>query len=143
MYRTSLKWEKHGFIDSYFESAAHVLVADRIIAWFAGGMEFGPRALGNRSILALLSGRDIKDRLNKAVKLRESYRPFAPAVLDTDYAELFEEQPLDPCRYMLCIARTARASTSDCRSGARRWRCPGANRSEGGQRDILATVVKS
>ncbi|MEV6256979.1 carbamoyltransferase C-terminal domain-containing protein [Nocardia sp. NPDC051911] len=106
--RAPVRWQHHGFTDSYFDLAARDLAEDRIIAWFEGRMEFGPRALGNRSILALPNGHDIKDRLNRAVKLRESYRPFAPAVLDIDYSELFEGEPLDPCRFMLCTARVRR-----------------------------------
>ena len=101
----ALHWRYHGFTDDYIDLAARDLAADKIIAWFAGRMEFGPRALGNRSILALPAGVDIKDRLNKVVKLREGFRPFAPAVLDTDYDELFDNRPLASFAYMLCTAR--------------------------------------
>jgi carbamoyltransferase len=101
-----LTWEHLGLSDEYVDAAARDIADDRIVAWFAGRMEFGPRALGNRSILALPGGRDIKDRLNHAVKLRESYRPFAPAILDTDYGEVFETPPLHPTKYMLCTATT-------------------------------------
>lgn len=101
-----LQWEDLGLSDEYLDLAAADLAEDRIIAWFHGRMEFGPRALGNRSILALPNGVDIKDRLNKVVKLRESFRPFAPAILDSDYDEVFENRPLQPSRYMLCTART-------------------------------------
>jgi carbamoyltransferase len=98
-------WIEHGFTDEYYDLAADDIVADRLIAWFAGRMEFGPRALGNRSILALPNGKDIKNRLNRVVKLREGFRPFAPAILDSDYAEVFENPAADPARYMLCTAR--------------------------------------
>ncbi|WP_406728671.1 carbamoyltransferase C-terminal domain-containing protein [Streptomyces sp. GD-15H] len=100
-----MAWQYHGPTDEYLELAARDLAADDIIGWFAGRMEFGPRALGNRSILALPSGKDIKGRLNRVIKLRESFRPFAPAVLDSDYEELFEGRPLAPSRYMLSTAR--------------------------------------
>ena len=97
-------WQYHGTTDEYVDLAATDLAEDRIIAWFAGRMEYGPRALGNRSILALPSGADIKDRLNHVVKLRESFRPFAPAILDTDYELAFVGRPLHPARYMLTTA---------------------------------------
>ena len=72
-----LEWSFVNDVEQYLDLAAQDIIDDRIIAWFAGRMEFGPRALGNRSILALPSGHKIKDRLNHAVKLRESLRPFA------------------------------------------------------------------
>lgn len=100
-----LLWTEHGFVDEYVDLAARDLADDEIIGWFAGRMEFGPRALGNRSILALPNGASIKDRLNHVIKLRESFRPFAPAVLDSDYDELFETPAMEPSRYMLCTAR--------------------------------------
>ncbi|GAA1329767.1 carbamoyltransferase family protein [Saccharothrix algeriensis] len=101
----AVEWDDLGFTDEYYDRAADDLAADRMIAWFAGRMEFGPRALGNRSILALPNGVDIKARLNHVVKLREGFRPFAPAILAEDYAEVFENDPVDPARYMLCTAR--------------------------------------
>jgi carbamoyltransferase len=103
--RTPPACRYHGFSADYFDLAARDLARDGIIGWFAGRMEFGPRALGNRSILALPNGVDVKNRLNKVVKLRESFRPFAPAILAEDYAEIFDGRPLDPTRYMLCTAR--------------------------------------
>ena len=55
---------------------------NKIIAWFQGSSEFGPRALGNRSILCKPFPSSMKDHLNKNVKFREPFRPFAPAVLE-------------------------------------------------------------
>lgn len=109
---TALEWTELGFTDEYFDSAADDLAADRVIAWFSGRMEFGPRALGNRSILALPNGTDIKARLNRVVKMREGFRPFAPAILAEDYAEVFENDPVDPARYMLCTARVREGQVS-------------------------------
>jgi len=68
-------------------------------------MEFGPRALGNRSILARPDGDRIKERINGAVKFREAFRPFAPAVLDEDVDRLFVTRGFEPDRYMLCTAQ--------------------------------------
>ena len=64
-----------------YNFASNVLMKQKIIGWFQGAAEFGPRALGNRSILAAPSPTKIKDHINKNVKLRENFRPFAPAVL--------------------------------------------------------------
>ncbi|MFI9450268.1 carbamoyltransferase [Amycolatopsis sp. NPDC052450] len=100
----AIEWKYVGLTDEYFDAAAADLAADRIIAWFHGRMEFGPRALGNRSILGLPSGHRIKERINGLVKFREPFRPFAPAVLDTDCAALFETKGLGPTGYMLCTA---------------------------------------
>lgn len=67
-------------LDSPPEQAADALAAGRIIGWFQGRMEFGERALGSRSILADPRQPGTKDRLNDAVKFRESWRPFAPSI---------------------------------------------------------------
>ena len=73
-----------------FERAAARLAEGRIIGWFQGGAEFGPRALGNRSILTRPFPADMKDYLNARVKFREEFRPFAPAVLADHFPEYFE-----------------------------------------------------
>lgn len=79
-----------------FSSLRHVarevaaLLADgEIVAWFQGAMEFGPRALGNRSILADARRPDMKDRINAAIKKREGFRPFAPVVIAEDAERYF------------------------------------------------------
>jgi carbamoyltransferase len=74
-----LRWSFVGDVEQYLDLATQGIADDRVIAWFAGRMEFGRRALGNRSILALPGGRDIKDRLNQAVKLREPATDPRPA----------------------------------------------------------------
>jgi len=70
-------------------SAAQLLADGHIIGWFQGRAEFGPRALGNRSIVADPRKAEMKDILNKRVKFREPFRPFAPSVLAERSAELF------------------------------------------------------
>jgi carbamoyltransferase len=72
------------------ERAAEALAAGHIIGWFQGRAEFGPRALGNRSILADPRGADTKDVLNARVKFREPFRPFAPSVLAERSEEYFD-----------------------------------------------------
>jgi len=64
-----------------YDFASNVLIKQKIIGWFQGAAEFGPRALGNRSILAAPNPTKIKDHINKNVKFRENFRPFAPAIL--------------------------------------------------------------
>jgi carbamoyltransferase len=85
------------------EDAARTLVADKVVAWFQGRMEYGPRALGNRSILANPLSPDIKERLNSIVKLREGFRPFAPAATAERAADYFEYHPSSLFDYMLAI----------------------------------------
>ena len=80
-------------VDDPSRRAAQDLAADRLIGWFQGRAEFGQRALGNRSILADPRAPDAKDRVNAAVKFRESFRPFAPAVLAEKVADWFECEP--------------------------------------------------
>ncbi len=76
--------------------AAALLAAGKIVGWVQGRAEFGPRALGNRSILADPRREDIKDELNRRVKFRESFRPFAPSILDEYGEEYFENYQASP-----------------------------------------------
>lgn len=76
-------------VDNPAQVAARLLAEGKIIGWFQGRMETGPRALGNRSILADPSVPGMKDRLNRRVKFREEFRPFAPSVLHAHQQEWF------------------------------------------------------
>jgi len=78
---------------------ANLLSEKKIIGWFQGRMEFGPRALGNRSILADPREASMKDIINKRIKFREEFRPFAPSVLEEYAGEYFEMDIPSP--YML------------------------------------------
>ena len=84
------------------DAVAAELAAGRIVGHFAGRAEFGPRALGNRSILADPRAADMQRRLNVAIKFRESFRPFAPAVLADRTSEFFNLDAASP--YMLLVA---------------------------------------
>jgi carbamoyltransferase len=91
--RELTRWQ--GLIDfekekSVAEKAADLISAGSVIGWVQGQSEFGPRALGNRSILADPRPAENKDRINQMVKKRESYRPFAPSVLEEDLDEYFD-----------------------------------------------------
>ncbi|GMV99749.1 MAG: carbamoyltransferase [Candidatus Hydrogenedentota bacterium] len=76
--------------DDVIERAADLLAEGRIVGWYQGRMEFGPRALGSRSILADPTRPEMKDLINKYVKHREEFRPFAPSVLEEHAGEYFE-----------------------------------------------------
>ncbi|MFJ2034175.1 carbamoyltransferase [Streptosporangium sp. NPDC087985] len=75
------------------EQVSALIRAGSVVAWFQGRMEFGPRALGNRSILADPTAPGMRAHLNAVVKQREEFRPFAPAVLAEDAHEYFEMKP--------------------------------------------------
>lgn len=74
----------------------------KVVGWFQGAMEFGPRALGARSILANPMDAEIRKRLNRMVKKRESFRPFAPSILEEHAAECFDLQQPSPYMLMTC-----------------------------------------
>jgi carbamoyltransferase len=77
-------------LDDPTARAAEMIAAGKILGWFQGRMEFGPRSLGNRSILADPRDPEMKDRVNNIVKFRESWRPFAPALLAEAAPEYLE-----------------------------------------------------
>jgi carbamoyltransferase len=83
------------------DCAADLLASGKVVGWFQGRMEFGPRALGNRSILADPRHPEMKDLLNRRIKHRESFRPFAPAILDEYVDEYFENASASP--FMLLV----------------------------------------
>lgn len=90
--------DDHGMIDQ----AAKALADGKAVGWFQGRMEFGPRALGSRSILGDPRSESMQKTLNLKVKYRESFRPFAPSVLGEDVAAWFELDGESP--YMLLVA---------------------------------------
>lgn len=83
-------------LDDAPKYAAQLLNQNNIIGWIQGRAEFGPRALGNRSILAHPGFAENKDRINAVVKFRESYRPFAPSILHEFGNEYFEKYSFTP-----------------------------------------------
>lgn len=88
--------------DAVIEYTAQALAAEKAVGWFQGRMEFGPRALGGRSILGDPRSPSMQKTLNLRVKYRESFRPFAPSVLREDVADWFEMDAASP--YMLMVA---------------------------------------
>lgn len=81
--------------------AARLIAQGKIVGWFQGRMEMGPRALGNRSILADPRSAEMKDLLNARVKFRESFRPFAPSILEERVGEWFNSS--HPSPYMILV----------------------------------------
>ncbi|HMB70022.1 MAG TPA: carbamoyltransferase C-terminal domain-containing protein, partial [bacterium] len=80
---------------------AQLLTEGNVVGWFQGRMEFGPRALGGRSIIGDPRDREMQTRMNLKIKYRESFRPFAPSILAEHSGEIFEEGDASP--YMLLV----------------------------------------
>ena len=81
--------------DELMPRVARLLEEGKVIGWFQGRMEFGPRALGNRSILGDARSPEMQETLNLKIKFRESFRPFAPSVLREQRRGLFRAEPGD------------------------------------------------
>ena len=84
------------------KNCAKLISEGNVVGWYQGKMEWGPRALGNRSILADPRRKDMKDILNEKIKHTESFRPFAPSILEEHVSEYFEMNI--PSSYMLMVA---------------------------------------
>jgi carbamoyltransferase len=86
------------------ESVAGLLANGKVVGWFQGRMEFGPRALGARSILGDPRSPAMQATMNLKIKFRESFRPFAPAVLQEQASKWFDFEPGHESPYMLLVA---------------------------------------
>ena len=86
------------------ERVAELMASDQVIGWVQGRMEFGPRALGCRSIIGDARSPRMQRQMNVKIKFRESFRPFAPCVLRERAHEFFELRPEDESPYMLLVA---------------------------------------
>jgi len=96
----------HTFDDerAMISKVAELIDEGKVIGWFQGRMEFGPRALGSRSIIGDARSQEMQSIMNLKIKFRESFRPFAPCVLREDVAEYFEMRPQEDSPYMLLVA---------------------------------------
>ncbi len=103
--KNEIKYTRLKNIDEITRKTAELIYKDKIIGWFQGKMEWGPRALGSRSILANPLNPDMKDIINARVKHREGFRPFAPAITIEDVGDYFEcDDPLPiPADFMLLV----------------------------------------
>ncbi len=111
------------------QKTARVIVEGKVVGWFQGRMEWGPRALGNRSIVCDPRRADMKDILNRKIKRRESFRPFAPSILREAVSEWFETD--DDVPFMMKVFRIR---------AAKRKRIPAVTHVDGSGR--LQTVFK-
>jgi carbamoyltransferase len=102
---------KYKKMSSIYKSTAKFLEKGKIIGWFQSCSEFGPRALGNRSIICKPYPLNMKDYLNKRVKFREYFRPFAPAVLNENYKEYFNLNQESPHMLISCQANKKKIPT--------------------------------
>jgi carbamoyltransferase len=98
-----IQWQRFDTLEQTCASAAQLIADGRVIAWFRGRMEYGPRALGNRSILADPGHPDMRDRINAMVKKREAFRPFAPACSTDESSRWFCVQPGEQFPYMISV----------------------------------------
>jgi carbamoyltransferase len=95
-------------VDDVERQTARLLSEGHVIGWYQGRMEWGPRALGNRSILADPRRAEMKDVVNNRVKFREPYRPFAPSVLEEDIEDYFHFTGTSPFMTFVCRVRDDR-----------------------------------
>lgn len=100
---SDLEFEEMKSREKICRKSAESLAAGQIICHFDGRMEFGPRALGNRSILADPRPNNVLSKVNQRIKFREDWRPFAPMVLESQVAEFFEEPHHSP--FMLLVSK--------------------------------------
>lgn len=96
--------------DELIPAVADALASGNVVGWFQGRMEWGPRALGNRSILADPRREDMRDIINSKIKLREDFRPFAPSVLREHVGDWFESEADVPFMMRVFLIRSERRS---------------------------------
>ncbi|MHC4543480.1 MAG: carbamoyltransferase family protein [Planctomycetota bacterium] len=102
----SVNAKYHSYTDQqqWINKVADLINQEKVIGWFQGRMEFGPRALGNRSIIGDVRSEQMQSVMNRKIKFRESFRPFAPCVLREDVNDYFEMRDEEDSPYMLLVA---------------------------------------
>lgn len=106
---------KYEDFDEIAELAAEAIAGGKVVGWFQGRMEFGPRALGNRSILGDARDPEMQKRLNLKIKYRESFRPFAPSTLEEDAASYYDLPCSSP--YMLLVGNVLQERRKELPAG--------------------------
>jgi carbamoyltransferase len=109
--------------DALLERVARLIGDEKVIGWLQGRMEFGPRALGCRSIIGDPRSTTMQQKMNVKIKFRESFRPFAPCVLREHAHEVFEVREGEDSPYMLQVAPVQQALRSDLSEDDRRRMC--------------------
>jgi carbamoyltransferase len=102
--RTGAVYHEYETDDDLCEAVANLMAAEKVIGWFQDRMEFGPRALGSRSIIGDARSPSMQSVMNLKTKFRESFRPFAPSVLRDRVHEYFDMRPDEDSPYMLLVA---------------------------------------
>ncbi len=105
----SIEIQEFSDLDAMYDLMASAIESGQITSWFQGRSEFGPRALGNRSIIADPRRADMKDILNSRVKFRESFRPFTPSVLAERCSEFFELNVESPFMLLAAYVKPGKA----------------------------------
>ena len=104
-------YKKYDCFEALSKEIADKIADGKVIGWFQGRMEFGPRALGNRSILGDARNPEMQKKLNLKIKYREGFRPFAPSVLSEDVSDYFDLDTDSP--YMLIVSPVKTARRAD------------------------------
>ncbi|MFQ5491528.1 MAG: carbamoyltransferase [Phycisphaerae bacterium] len=98
------KYRRFDDADALCEHVAELIATENVVGWMQGRMEFGPRALGGRSIIGDARSTKMQSIMNLKIKFRESFRPFAPSVLESRVHDYFEMDQNQPSPYMLLVA---------------------------------------
>ena len=112
------KYDTYDDEQALIEKVAELIDEGKVIGWFQGRMEFGPRALGSRSIIGDARSEEMQSIMNRKIKFRESFRPFAPCVLQENVAEYFEMRPQQDSPYMLLVAAVREEKRLNSESGS-------------------------
>jgi carbamoyltransferase len=102
--KTGAQYKHYESEEDLCDAVVDLMTQDKVIGWVQGRMEFGPRALGSRSILGDARSTKMQSVMNLKIKFRESFRPFAPSVLQERVQDYFQTRPNEPSPYMLLVA---------------------------------------
>ena len=114
--KNDIAFEKIEDDEEFYDFVAKALVAGEVCGWYRGRFEWGPRALGSRSIIADPRKAEMKEKLNSKIKFREAFRPFAPSVLEERANEFFEIPEAEkhfPARFMLYVTPVREEKRAD------------------------------
>lgn len=112
-------YEEYASEDQLADRVAELIEQENVIGWFQGPMEFGPRALGSRSIIGDARSPKMQSVMNLKIKFRESFRPFAPIVLRENASEYFDIKPEHDSPYMLIVAPVRDDKRKSVEAGAK------------------------
>ena len=101
-------YKKYDSFNELTNNIATKIAEGNVVGWFQGRMEFGPRALGNRSILGDARNPEMQKKLNLKIKYREGFRPFAPSVLSEDIQDYFDLEIFSPYMLIRCPGKENR-----------------------------------